>query len=409
MKRLLSALADGEFLSRPRVRRWSVAFLIGIVLAIGAMALTAHGINDFKGRPLGTDFSDVYAAGQLVLQGAPEAAFDRGRHYRQEQAIFGSDTPFYGWHYPPFFLVIAAALAFLPYVPALLLWQIATLSAYLLALRALLRAGPAPGLAKDPLWIIVALAFPAVFVNVGHGQNAFLTAALLAAGLALLDRRAWIAGICFGLLAYKPQFAILIPIALAAGGYWRSFASAAATVVVLIAVTTVAFGPDIWPAFFASGHFSRTVVLEQGSTGFEKIQSVFAAVRLIGGSIPVAYVFQGAATVAVAVVTALVWRSEASAALKGAALCIGVLLATPYCLDYDMVVLAPAIALAVSEGLAGTFKPGEKTALAALWLVPILTRAVAGAIHLPLGTIIMAACFVLVVRHAFQDLRALRT
>jgi hypothetical protein len=57
---------------------------------------------------------------------------------------------------------------------------------------------------------LIAAAFPAVFVNIGHGQNGFLTAALLGSALLSLDRRPWLAGALIGLLAYKPQFGVLI-------------------------------------------------------------------------------------------------------------------------------------------------------------------------------------------------------
>ncbi len=60
---------------------------------------------------------------------------------------------------------------------------------------------------------MIASAFPAVFINIGHGQNGFLTAALLGGALHWLDRKPWLAGILIGMLAYKPQFGVLIPIA----------------------------------------------------------------------------------------------------------------------------------------------------------------------------------------------------
>ena len=44
---------------------------------------------------------------------------------------------------------------------------------------------------------MLALACPAVLINVGHGQNGFLTAALLGGALVLLDRRPIVAGILF--------------------------------------------------------------------------------------------------------------------------------------------------------------------------------------------------------------------
>ncbi len=396
VRHFLAILRDGDFLTRERMRLWAGAFLIGFAAAILYMAATAHGLNDYKGRPLGTDFSDVYTAGALVDDGTPAAAYDPAQHYAREQVVFGRGTPFYGWHYPPFFLIAAGALAHLPYLPALILWQATTLALYLAAMALLL---PRP---RDPLWLLLVLAFPAVFVNFGHGQNGFLTAALIAGALALLDRRPVFAGILIGLLAYKPQFGITIPLVLAVSGRWRCFAAAAATVAVLALFATFAFGVDIWTAFLASTHFSRTVVLEQGGTGFEKIQSVFAAVRLLGGSIDGAYAWQAMATCGVAVALVVLWRSQASLASKGAGLCLGALLATPYCLDYDMMLLAPAIALLALDGRARGFLPYEKTALAALWLVPIATRGVAGATHVPLGLIVMTLSFALVMRRTWS-------
>ncbi|HEY0281494.1 MAG TPA: glycosyltransferase family 87 protein, partial [Rhizomicrobium sp.] len=242
------------------------------------------------------------------------------------------------------------------------------------------------------------LSFPAVFVNLIHGQNGFLTAALFAGAIALLDKRPIVAGILFGLLAYKPQFGILIPLVLAATGRWRGFAAAGATVASLALLATLMFGAEIWSAFFASTHFSRTTVLEQGGTGFEKMQSVFAAIRLWGGPIDLAYASQAVATLGVAAALVVLWRSGASMAAKGAGLCLGALLATPYCFDYDMMLLAPAIALLAADGGARGFFPYEKTVLAALWLVPIAARGVADATYIPLGLIVMILAFAFVVR-----------
>lgn len=403
LKRILSSVRDGEFLTRARMRLWPGGFMIGFALAILFLAVTAHGLNDYRDRPLGTDFSDVYTAGTFTLDGAPQAAFDPARHYEQEKAMFGVDTPFYGWHYPPFFFFIAAALASLPYLPALILWQGATLVLYLASLALLLRNGPAPQIARDPIWLLCALAFPAVFVNLTHGQNGFLTAALFAGALALLDKRPIVAGILFGLLAYKPQFGILIPLVLAVSARWRCFAAAGATVAILVFAATLAFGEGVWSAFLASTQFSRTVVLEQGGTGFEKIQSVFAAVRLWGGPVGLAYAAQAAVTAGVALGLFQLWRSHASQSYKSAGLCLGALLATPYCLDYDMTALAPAIALLAAQGWARKFLPYEAAVLAALWLAPIAARGVAGMTGIPLGLTLMAACFALVLRHGLKN------
>ena len=430
-------LRSGAWLTRERVRLVALAVLAASLIGAGFLIATSNGLNDRLGRPLGTDFSNVYAAGSYVLTGEATAPFDPARQYAREQAIFGTKTQFYGWHYPPFFLGLAAALALMPYPLALAVWQGVTLLLYLLAIRAILSAPPSPAGggsratgARDevsraendlppaggfpsptfPLqgevkrwWLLLALAYPAVFINLGHGHNGFLTAALIGAALVQLNSRPWLAGILIGLLAYKPQFGLLIPLVLAVSGNWRTFASATLTVLVLALAVTLAFGPDVWTAFLASTHFTRTVVLEQGGTGWYKIQSVFSVVRIWGGGIDLAYAVQGAVTLGVAAALAWLWRSRASFALKTAALLIGCVLATPYSLDYDLMLIAPAIAFLAADGIKRGFAPWEKSLLALLWIVPLFAREIAEATLIPLAVPSMLLAFGYLLHRAMRE------
>lgn len=437
MAGFIDLVRSGAWVTRERVRLVAgvliAAGLIGGAYLIG----TSDGRNDRFGRPLGTDFSNVYAAGTYVLDGKAAAPFDPAQQYAREQAIFGKDTPIYGWHYPPFFLGLAALLALMPYGLALALWQGVTLALYLWAIRAILLIPPPPtgegdqrswpgggasnagdvtppgalrtppspsrgGIKQD--WLLLTLAFPAVFINLGHGHNGFLTAALFAGGLVALDRRPVAAGMLFGLLAYKPQLGLLIPLALAAGGYWRTFISAAATVAALAAAVSAAFGPEVWQAFLASTHFTRTVILEQGDTGWHKIQSMFSLVRMWGGGVPLAYALQIAVTLFVAAALAWLWRRRVRFALKAAALVIGTILATPYSLDYDLVLLAPAIAFLVADGFARGFAPYEKTLLALLWLMPLVARTLAQGALIPFAVPLMLLVFVFMLRRAMAEI-----
>jgi alpha-1,2-mannosyltransferase len=410
---MLESLRSGDWITRERVRFAAAALLIAFIAALAYLVATANGVNDALGRPLGTDFSNVYAAGTLVRDGEPQAPFDPAQQYAREQAIFGPATPFYGWHYPPFFLLVAAALATMPYLLALTVWQGTTLALYLLALRMIVtdapdgppREAPAPAAkpGPDPLWLLLALAFPAVFINFGHGHNGFLTAALIGAALMCLDRRPALAGVLIGLLAYKPQFGLLLPVVLVASGRWRVFAAAAATVAVLAAIATAALGASVWDAFLASTGFTRIVVLENGETGWQKIQSVFSAVRMWGGPVPLAYAVQGAVTLALAAAMAWLWRAPVDFALKAAGLVIAAVLATPYSLDYDMIALAPAIAFLAVHGMRCGFAPYEKSALAALWIAPLVARSLAQAMLLPVGVIAMAAMLIVVLHRAAQQ------
>src|SRR5258708_23754680 len=142
--------------------------------------------------------------------------------------IFGETTPYYGWLYPPIFLFVVTPLALLPYPIALAVWQGASFALYLAVIATILRP-----IRNDHtiarLWLIVAAAFPACFVNLGHGQNGFLSAGLFGAALAMLAPRPVLSGVLFGLLAYKPQIGLLIPVALMAAGQWGPFLAAGVT------------------------------------------------------------------------------------------------------------------------------------------------------------------------------------
>src|SRR5207248_327842 len=158
----------------------------------------------------------------------PAAAYDYARVSAVQLGALpwreGAAVPIFPWHYPPMFLIIVAGLALLPYGTALAAWLAATLLAYPATVRAIPPDRPA---------IMAALAFPAVFVNLGHGQNGFLSTALLGGGLLLLGRRPALAGFLLGLLAYKPQLGLLLPLALLAGSHWRAMIVAGLTVIAM--------------------------------------------------------------------------------------------------------------------------------------------------------------------------------
>ncbi|MFQ5625487.1 MAG: glycosyltransferase 87 family protein, partial [Methyloligellaceae bacterium] len=189
-----------------------------------------------------------------------------------------------------------------------------------------------------------------------------------------------------------------------ATGRWQVFAAAAATVIAACAATFAVFGSESWVAFAESTGFTRSVVLEAGGTGWHKIQSIFSAVRMWGGGVETAYAAQFAIGLAVAASLIWLWRSPAATPLKAAALAAGSLLATPYVLDYDMVVLALSIAFLAAHGLDKGFRDYEISVLAAAWVAPLIARSIAGVIYLPLGLMAMSALYALIMRRAAYDI-----
>ncbi len=402
MAHFWQGLRSGDWLTRPRMRNYSLILLALYAVATMVWIGLSDGLIDRNGKPIGTDFSSFYAAGSLTLEGHAADAYAPSAHHAREQRQFGEKTPYYSWNYPPVFLLIAAALALLPYPLALALFQAAGLALYLMVIAAIL----APARRRDPVfarnWLPAAAAFPAVFINLGHGQNGFMTAALLGAALVTLERPV-VSGLCIGLLCYKPQFALVIPIALLAAGRWRVIASAAATTMALVAFSWLFFGTDAWTAFLASTEMSRKVLLEHGSVGFEKLPSAFAAVRMWGGSVLLAYSVQATLSIALAATLAWLWRSDAAFELKAAALAAASLLATPYMLDYDLVVAGLAIAYLARLGRARGFRSFDISLLAAAWIVPLLSRGIAKITGIPLGLSVLLLLYAAILHHALDD------
>ncbi len=392
---MFESIRSGLWLTRERARLVCAMLLVFYALSTGFLFATSDGRLDRFDRPLGTDFSEVWAAGVFVLEGQSEKPFDLQAHAAKQRSLFSETSGFFPWSYPPYFLSIAALLALFPYAAALLLWQGSTLALYLGATRRIVAAPDA---------LLAAAAFPAVFVNFGHGQNGMLTAALFGGGLLLLDRRPWIAGLLFGLMAYKPQFGLLLPLALLAGGYWRAILSAGLTVLATTIATIEAFGWSSWQAFFDCMDVSRRMNVEAGATGWENIQTVFAAARMWGAPVEVAYAVQGLAALGCAAALVVLWRGGADWRIRGAALMTASMLATPYALDYDMMVLGPAIAMMASYGMERGFRPYEKTALGVAWLIPLLARNLADVTLLPVGLLTMMALFAVVTWRGLVDI-----
>jgi alpha-1,2-mannosyltransferase len=407
MTHIWQGLQSGHWLTSARARGYSLILLAIYAIAVAGWIAISDGLIDHNGKPLGTDFSSFYAAGSLVLDGRAADVYNMAAHYAREQQIFGASTPYYGFLYPPIFLLVATPLSAMPYLLALAVWQAVSFALYLSVIGAIVRRIPVRDKLRNTLirslWLPVAAGFPAVFINLGHGQNGFLTAGLFGAALLTLPARPVTAGVLFGLLAYKPQLALVIPIALLAAGQWRTVAAAGVTVMALVGITSLLFGADLWLAFAASTETSRKLLLEQGEVGFEKLQSVFAAVRMWGGGIALAYAMQGAVSALVACGTAWTWRSACSYDLKAAILVVATLIASPHILDYDLVMLALAIAFTVSAGAAAGFRDYEISLLAAAWFVPLLARGIAGFAGVPLGLMVMLTFYVFLMRRAMRD------
>jgi alpha-1,2-mannosyltransferase len=389
-------LRDADWLSRERASAYcKIMFFVTIGAALLWLALSQGGL-DRSGKPLGTDFVSFWTASQLALGGRPAEVYDIAAHQAAQTALFSRDIGYTAFFYPPPFLLICLPLATLPYLWSLFLWLAITGFACYRVLRAWLGA---------QFGALPILAFPAMLSNLGHGQNAYLSTALFGAGALMLKTRPIVAGLCLGALVYKPHLAIVIPVALVAARRWRTLLAAAASAAGFCLASLAVFGADAWRAFLAASPKAR-IALEQNMVGNEKMQSVFAGVRLLHGGLTLAYGLQIIAAIGVCAALVHLQRRSFHANAEGPAMVAAALLASPFLLAYDLVLLAIPLCWIVREGLRAGFPPWEKIILAAAFVLPAVSRSIATYAGVPLSPFVIAGVFALVLRRAGEPAHA---
>jgi arabinofuranan 3-O-arabinosyltransferase len=356
---------------------------------------------DGNGRPLPQNFAYFFSGGLAALHGQTAAIYDPAEFTKIQEALVGTGQALFRlWPYPPPLFLILAPLATLPYVTAFLTWILATLLGLVAVVYLIVRRRPA---------IALALASPFTVWNVVPGYSGFLTAALLGAALLFLESRPVVAGIFIGCLTLKPQWGILIPVALVAAGQWRAFLSAVAATALLAGASIVAFGLGPWEAFprelFAQGGLNLSVDPSAVHSGFDPrshwqhFQTIFGLVRVLHGGATLAWLAQGVTTIASAVVVWLVWRSPARHALKAATLSAAALLATPYAFGYDMAAIAIPIAFLARDQISHGLLKGEQVLLLAVFGVSLLFSFG----PLPVEPIVVAALLGAILRRVLAD------
>ena len=292
------------------------------------------------------------------------------------------------------FLLICLPLALLPYFWSLAAWLGLTGGLCRAALGRLPRGGT-----------LAILAFPATWMNIMHGQNGFLTTALFTGAVAMLEKHPVWAGILLGGLIYKPHFLLMVPVALIAGRRWMTMMSAAGTAVVLCGLSLVVLGADTWRGFLAASALAR-YALEQDLVGNDKMQSVFAAVRLPGGGLAAAYGLQAVLSVAVAAVLVLLSRNAPTGQGTGVALACATLLATPFLLVYDLMLLAIPLIWMIGQARLTGFRPWEKIVLMIAFVMPLVSGELAHFLSVPVAPIVIMMVFAVVVRRVWRPINS---
>lgn len=397
-------LADRHWINANTVRKSSKVMLCVFVLIFALGAWVTNGFTDTRITGPASDFSVFWGASHIALHGHPLDAYDIDKIMvviNQYGTLEAGSERILPWLYPPTFLLLVLPLSLLPLWPSYLLFMLATGWFYVKATIGLL--GDKVD-ARQHAWMSV-VSSPAVFVTVLMGQNSMLTAGLAATAVAWLGKRPVLAGIAIGLLAIKPQLALLFPVVLLVTRAWKTMASAAVTAVLFSAISIAVCGWDTVPAFLQSAHWAETNLVEHGGTAWYVMPTFLAAARAAGIGIKIAYAIQASVAVLALLATAYVWRCTTDTGLRIAALATATLLISPYVRAYELTWFVVAIAGYVRHGIRFGLSSTERTLLLAAWLLPVF-EFTNPLFHLPqVGPLFLVAMMVMIVQRVLTHTR----
>jgi hypothetical protein len=274
--------------------------------------------------------------------------------------------PFPLFPYPPVFLLLVLPFAALPVGWSLAVSQLLSFAGLALAVRRL-----APDRSAYVFLVGALMLCPAASNNVLAGQNAFLALALIAGGVLWRRDRPLLAGALLGLLIFKPQYFLLLPVALLAARDWRALTGMALSALLFMAASVALFGPGLWWDWInVYLHPQHTMAVNATDWGHMWDESVSTCLALLGAPGWLAKTGQGLAMLAAAAAVWRAFRRDQPAEVQLGILLAAALLASPHVSPYDLV-------FAALGGLILAARLGEGARALALivplmaWLAPL--------------------------------------
>lgn len=302
-------------------------FALSAILVLGG-PLRSLLSGEFNGA---ADFYVFYSGAEL---------FDSGRYAELWDldalgGVIGRDDPNLWYAYAPFYARAWVPLTSLTIDQAWILWTIAGVASILTAVRVV------AGRWTWWLTLLAIISLPGA-ANFQLGQNVAFAALLVAASFALVvNDRQVLGGIVLGLMAYKPQLAIGIGLWWLLDRRYRAAAWSALGTVAVIVGTSWVLDPSAWSAY-------RNLLPDLSRVRGQPLQVSLAG--FVDLALPDWTVGRTAGVViGLLVLGAFGWwvtRRERPSDIAFAAAIAVTLLAAPYVLIYDyLILLAPIVVL----------------------------------------------------------------
>ena len=353
------------------------------------------GIFDRAGNIKFQDFLQFPISARLIAHGHADQLYDDEVLAREIRATVGRDTRVYlQYFYGPQVALPFISLASLPFLTQAEIWVALSLLMYF-ACVCLIWKRCAALRPSRALVAICALAYPPLFHFFVRGQlSAVVLVCFTAAYLAFSAQRDFLAGVALGLLAFKPQFLVAIPLILLLAQAWKVFAGVVISAAAQLGLASLYFGRAVMQAYLARLLQSAS---HPGSTEliFSPIQmhSLYSFWELLIPWRPGVWILYVLTSFAVIGIAAAIWKSSTPLALRFSALMFAAILVNPHVYIYDLLALAPALLLLIDWSLNNVdqpVKPALDVLLYLAFLLPLFGP-LAHWTHLQLSVVVFAA------------------
>lgn len=330
------------------MKYYPLAILLAIFLAVLFAVLTARKGAIVSGR-LGGDFPAFYTAGKLVVQGEGQSIYDPERMLSEQQRIIptGGYLPFVN---PPHFAYFYAPFGAMPYNVAFLFhfFFLVFLLAYVVKGFISLKY-----IHSSLFFFIFAacLTFYPLLKSVLGGQNSVISLFLLfSVWKFVVSGQEWLAGLCLGLLLYKPQYAIPFIGLFLLAGYWRVTVSGISCGVGIVLGTVICLKHDLhdWLTFVLGFSQRDAFVNKLNSIS---VAGVVEAISGVAGD-GTLFSFSRVGTLVIVLSIAVLWyRGKGKEHFNGlmAAACPAVLLIPDHVMYYDLSLCILSVLLFVRD------------------------------------------------------------
>lgn len=202
-----------SFMNAKRVRDYPRLMLITTYIILGINLLLHNGWISGFGQVIAGDFVMFYSTG-IIYRTSPELIYDYDKQSRTQQSLVAPTTltGYNPYMNPPYVAPFYSILTHIPLEWSLLLWTILAIGSIFLVMRLLFTLVPvekqSPELGYSQL-VVIGLSFFPFIEGIQAGQNHWITLLLVTGITYAMYKEKWVTtGILTGLLIYKPQFTI---------------------------------------------------------------------------------------------------------------------------------------------------------------------------------------------------------